>query len=226
MKLKFSILLFMLSLYSFHGISQLNFTVAFNGGYALAGDNNQMLADFNEINKDNVTDQFKPLKFMSGLDLGFRYNVDFSAISIGYSSMRRKRSANQLLDENTALNTTLNYSMGTYYIGVETGTNRVRLGTNIGWRNVKIKSTIGTSTDLETIVQERNWVSKFYLNIFARGNDISSIALRPYFDFAWGKTGLSPASNRLFDQPNDGINDNFHVIGLSIVFYNGPQNNY
>lgn len=225
MKLKFSIIVLMITLLSFEGMSQLNFTVAFNGGYTLSSNNNQMLKDFNRINTDSITDAFKPLKFMSGLDLGFRYNVDYSAFTIGYSTMRRKRSANQLTDASTVLNTTMNYSMGTVYMGFETGTNKVRLGSTIGYRNVKIKSTIGTSSDFETIVEQRNWVSKFYLSFFARGNDISSIALRPYFDFAWGGTNLDPAYDRLLSvKPN--ASDNFHMIGLSIVFFNGPQNNF
>jgi len=225
MKLKVSIIVLMISLLSYEGMSQLNFTVAFNGGYTIASNNNQMLKDFNRINADSITDAFKPLKFMTGLDLGFRYNVDYSAFTIGYSTMRRKRDANQLTNASTVLNTTMNYSMGTVYLGFETGTNKVRLGSTIGYRNTKIKATIGSSSDFETIVQERNWVSKFYLNFIARGNDISSIALRPYFDFSWGGTNLDPAYDRLLSI-SPGVSDNFHMFGLSIVFFNGPQNNF
>jgi len=222
MKLKISLLTLFVVLFSFKGEAQLNFTVAFDGGYVLAPNNNQMLKNFNNVNSETVTDQFKSLKFMTGLELGFRYNVDFSAFTFGYSTMRRKRTANQIIEDDV-LGTELNYSMGTYYLGVETGSSRVRLGTSIGRRSVKIKSTIGVTNDLEQIVKEANWISKFYMTFAARGNDISSIAIRPYFDFAWGGTNIRDAYDRLLNQaPN--VRDNFHVIGLSIIFYNGPQN--
>jgi hypothetical protein len=65
--------------------AQINFTVAFDGGYALADQNNQMLRNFNNVNSENITDEFGSLRFMSGLELGFRYNFDNSAFSVGYS---------------------------------------------------------------------------------------------------------------------------------------------
>jgi len=223
MKLK-ALILLSLFLFGFGQVkAQLNFVVGYNAGSVLQSENNKILQQFNSLNNTTITEPFKELKFLTGLELGFRYNFNPVALTMGFSTMRRKRSSTQLLPLDQVSKNILNYSFGTYSVGVETGLEKIRIGTSMGFRRVKIKSKIGSTSDFETLVSRGNWVSKFYLTIAARGNDFNSIAIRPYFDFAWNETIINELNSHLGITPAI-RKDPFHTFGVTIIFYNGPQN--
>ncbi len=203
------------------GIAQANFVVGFNGGYTLAGNNNKIFQTYNS-NTANLTEELKDLKFLYGLELGFSYRTGLSAVTVMYQNSRRRRTAKGITPDDVLFTNTLNYVMSSYAVGFEAGPKNLNVGVTIGSRTVKVKSKIGSSSDFKTLDKERNWVSKFYINIGARGNDNNSLALRPYFEYAWGGTDISNVNNAL-NGNNPSIMDRFHVIGLSMIFYNGPQ---
>lgn len=222
MKLKVSLVLGLCFMFLVSLNAQINITVGLNGSYTLAETNNRILRGFNTINSATISEKMKELKFVSGLELGLRYGTENGAVTAGYTTSRRKRSAVQVLDTDEIIDTEINYSFGTYYVGFEMGASRFKIGSNIGRRKTKLKGRIPGSSEFEVLDSDSQWVSKFYFDIGARGNEISRISLRPYVDFAWGATDISNTAKELNDI--DGVaRDNFHMFGLAIVFFNGPQ---
>ncbi len=204
---------------------QMNFVIGFNGGAILSGDNNVLLNRFNTANSQELVEPFKQLRFMPGLEMGLRYNYEFVATSVFYSNQRMRRSSEVRVGSDDVASNTINYSMGTVWVGLDFGLNNIRIGSCLGSRLTKVKSQIGTTSSFETIESQRNLVSKFYINIIARGSSTSSFVFRPYFDFAWGKTNLDNLKDSIGLQQGS-YNDAFHVFGVSLLFQNGPQPNY
>lgn len=203
------------------GYSQTNIVVGFNGGYTLASNNNNVLGAYNNIN-NNLTEEFKDLRSIYGIELGLTYRTGWTAVTMMYQNSRRKRTARGILDDDTVFENSLNYIMSSFAVGLELGPRNLNLGMTLGARNVNIKNRQVAAGDFRTIDKDWNLVSKFYLNIGARGNSNNSLALRPYFEFAWGGTDISNLNSSLIGiKPT--ITDRFNMIGISLIFYNGPQ---
>ena len=202
-------------------LGQSNLLVGFNTGFVLAERNNSLIDEYNL--RSEVDESLEHLKFISGFELGYQYGNDVSAITLSFSYLRKETKGTELNIDDETLNRRIQYSFLSFATGGEFGSERVRLGANLGYRISKFNSSLGTSVDYKNIVSEGNWVSKLYLQYKFGGSAQTCFAIRPYFELAWGSTNFTALRNELIDQNSQIYQQKFHTFGISFLFINGPQ---
>lgn len=194
--------------------------VGFNSALAASGSNNEILKSYNL--KSNVTETINPLRLNSGFELGYLYGNDVAALTLSFGYNRKESSGMETNLNGDILERKLQYNFISYSAGAEIGAEDFRLGGTIGYRRSRIKSSLG-DVDLTSLVSEGNMVSRLYLMYRFKGSGLTSLAIRPYIDFAWSPTNVTALQNELTGTNTAIYQDKFQMFGLSLLFINGAQ---
>lgn len=215
----------------FLGISadaQLNIKIGYGLGRVSAPVNNTLLSSYNDIQSQNLSDSlslpFKSLSFLNGLEVGLRYKFSpNSGFELSWQGLSKSRMAVGEINNQTLFQKELFYRFRRYMLSYQSDFNGIGMGVGIGWNRVTIKDRIANSDFKETIVSQNQWVSKINLSFNFKSSDALVFSIQPFYQFS-----LSPIQlDRLFNELNvslpDNTEDGFNMIGISFVFYNGPQ---
>jgi len=220
---------FLFSFFVIHSLNaQINIKIGYNAGFASADVNNNILEEFNEIKRGELSDSlsipFKGLNFMHGLDLGIRFKfTKSSAFELGWQNLSRSREAVGEINEVSLFQQELFYSFNQFYASYQSNFNGYGMGVGLGYNTVKIQDRIASSDFKETVIREGQLFAKINLSFYFKSSSSVSFAIQPYYQFSLADINLQPLQSELgLTQSNDS-NESFNIFGISFVFYNGRQ---
>ncbi|NNL93123.1 MAG: hypothetical protein HKO66_12865 [Saprospiraceae bacterium] len=208
--------------------SQINVKIGYGLGILNVGDNNDILAEFNEIKSAELSDSlsipFKGLKSIHGIDVGLRLKFsENSAIELSWANLAKSTKAIGEINETDLFRQELFYSFNQYYISYQSLFDRYGLGVGIGTNKVKIKDRIGGSEFKETVVSQHQLFTRINLSIYFQSKKTVSFAIQPFIQIPLSDINLSSLRNELKLPADSNASDSFKMIGISFIFYNGRQ---
>lgn len=222
MQIKHTLLLLILSC-TFSMSAQLNFSVGYNLGVLDVAEHDALLQDYN-ANKAWLAKGLDNLNTTNGLILGARQKWDFVSLAFAWKSNFARTRANGT-EPNTDANfeRTLNYRHNVLSLGLGLHFGKVGLGATIDRNNFQTKWDGTDITNAIIGVDESFMSNQFYVSYEFEGNDVMSIAIRPYYQLAWSSFGLESLANQL--EIPDSSNKSFDAsnFGVQIIFYNGKH---
>lgn len=200
--------------------SQLNFSVGFTSGRASSDEIRSIFKEYNEA--QNFEEELGSLVWLNGVNLGFRRKYENMAVYIGWTNLRRTKSGFKEMD-NGLFEKDLKFTMNTYELGLENYIGFFAYGFSLGQRTLNIKTPIAASDKDRVVSSDSQWISRFHFSLNSGGGSFSSIALKPFIEFAWQDNDLNDLNDELLPPKVINISDRIHLVGVSIIFYNGSQ---
>ena len=203
---------------------QLNFKVGYSFGYTNMNDANRIHQAYNE-SKPGIVEVLKEIHWMHGIEVGVRQKWESVGVEISYQNIGRDRSAIGLeLDEST-FEKTLFYGARTYSLALENYFGPFGYGASIGRTKMKVSTDIeGISRTKRPLMSDANLSSQFYLLLSAPGTKTVSLTIKPYISINWGGFDLSNLEPELKVDTGLDLSDiQPTFFGVSLLFYNGPQ---
>ena len=205
---------------------QFNLKIGYTTDYLTNSRSNSIFENHLKLNPWLEND-FKKFNFSRGLQLGFRFKQDVLAIDGYWERLKNSVDAFGTNLEQQYISNELEYVFDRFGIGLEFHGKYLGIGTNVNYETTKIKEISGGRDSKISIVNESNFGNKIYLIISTKGSKATSVSLQPYIQIPWKKIRLDDLHYFLnLPTPLDGnfSQKNYH-LGISIFFYNGPQNN-
>jgi len=203
---------------------QTNFKVGYSFGYSNMNDANRVHQAYND-SKPGIVEVLKNIHWMHGIEVGVRQKWESVGIEISYQNLGRDRSAIGLeLDEST-FEKTIFYSTRTYSFALENYFGPFGYGASIGRTKMKVSTDIeGISGTKRPLTSDGNLSSQFYLLLSAPGTKTVSLTIKPYVSFNWGGFNLTNLESELKVDTGLDLSDiQPTFFGISLLFYNGPQ---
>ncbi len=211
--------------------AQLNIKVGYSLGYALAPTNDQIISTYNVNNtNDPLFDDYiemDRLGLMNGITLGFRYTTDVGAIELGWEQLGKTRSSTGFSvplppQQPTAYPYEVSYSANMFMLTYENRFGIYGVGSTIGYNYLTIKAPARNADENATIEKGNQLFARFHVSLNITGNTAVAIALKPFFQLPLSSISLQKFADHLSVESTN-IDESFRYIGLSLVFYNGPQ---
>jgi hypothetical protein len=208
-------------------VSQTNIKVGYNARFLQSNVANDIFSRFNE-RQPMLEQGFTNIGTLSGLELGFRYKFStYFAAELSYVTTNPKRNIAIIENPNGGFtNVRWNTSMKDYSASIETYFSRgLGLGSSIGFTNVKFTQTLTGLRRPREELSDFFHFGKIYM-IFEVFSSKMSLCVKPYYYFPLSTVNLTVMDQKLNPSlaPDPaGYNEKFRALGISLVFYNGPQ---
>ncbi len=223
-KLPLILLLAIYFLSTTYSFSQLNLKVGYTLDYSQYSINNRIFQDYNESNPW-LTSSFNRVHFSHGVQFGVRLKKDFIALDLNWERVRNDKKAIGISDGGIQLSKELNYTLNRFSAGVEAYNKFFGLGANINYSQFSIKSPSASNIGDKDIVKSTDFGNKVYLILSTPGLNTVSFSIQPFIQIPWTGPNLFDLNNFLGNAPRlKSYNQNNLHFGLSLIFYNGPQN--
>lgn len=205
-----------------YGFGQVNIKIGYNLGILNPQINNQILADFDDLNNDLLEIPLGDLHVMHGIGFGFRYKIDSYALELSWDNYSQSKNGIGETSNGGFFQQELFYSMNQFSFGFENYFGVFGLGSAVVWNKVKIKDRIANSDSKKTLVSENQLNLKINASYNFRNKRMVGLSLKPFVQI--------PLSNISLDNLADELNVNapdqeesFLIWGISFIFYNGKQ---
>lgn len=225
MYLKKSLSSFCFTLCVITGIyGQLNFKVGYSFGYTAMKDANTIHQAYND-SKPGIVELMKDIHWMHGIEVGVRRKWESVGLELSYQNLGRDRTAIGLEADDSAFEKTLFYSTRTYAFALENYFGPFGYGASIGSTRMKVQTDIaGINSTKRPLMSDASLSSQFYLLLSAPGTKTVSLTIKPYVSVNWGGFNLSALEPELNVDTGLDLSDiNPTFFGISLLFYNGPQ---
>lgn len=209
--------------------AQVNIKIGYSVAQSFPKVNNQFIADLNHV-RSQAFDDFTPMKdlgFMYGITLGVRYgigigNLEFSweRLSIDRKSIGIDRPT--VIQQATASPYEISYSFNQLFVTYESRFGILGIGSSVGVNRVGISAPTTNSDDKDRLLSESQIMSRFHVSLNFEGNSSVAISLKPFIQIPLTDIDLSPAID-ILDTATTEKKETFPLVGLSLIFYNGPQ---
>jgi hypothetical protein len=167
------------------------------------------------------------LHFMNGVQIGLRLKTNALAFEAGWERMNRNRKAFGLNPLTSTVETEeLSYYINTYFLGLNMYAGRYGMGAQLNVSNYKIQSLEQESETKLTYLKETGINTRFNVAYRITTYYYFSAYLKPFVQVPFGNINLKPFGEKLI--PNgvgqiSNYDQKFWFYGISLVFYNGPQ---
>ena len=207
--------------------AQLNIKVAYSLNFLNSKVNNSILNNFNERNDWlGEEGEFKNWRSLHGLSLGLLYRTEFFGFEAYYTNRVNKLEArgNDPLISG-GFEGDLFYKLNSWTLGYEVYYSFFGLGATLDWSKFKLNYEINNDNNIRKLINNDFLSSKFYFILQLPGNEVISLAIKPFVQIPWGSIdfrGLDEALN----PGGSGLNDYQERVvsfGISFVFYNGKN---
>lgn len=206
--------------------SQVNVRVGFTSQYTPALTNNMIFDVYNE-DRPWLEKKMPKLHFMNGVQLGLRLKTNALAFEAGWERMNRNRTAFGLNPQTSKVETEeLSYYINSYFVGLDMYTGRYGMGAQINFSNFKIQSLEQASETKLTYMQDAAINVRFNLAYRISTYYYFSAYLKPFVQVPMGSIDLKPFGEKLIPNAVGQISNydqQFWFYGISLIFYNGPQ---
>ena len=219
----FALLVFVFVSGAYQANGQLNIKMGYTMNYGQNEVNNKL---FDNYNKNNLwlSEEFKPLRFLNGIQAGIRYKQEFVGIDVYYERIFGDRGSSGINLEGVAKTNELKYAFSRFGIGLELYNKYFGVGANTYYETLSIKSQITELESDQKIVSDGNFGNKLYLIFNSIGNDRVSVSLQPYAMLPWTSSNLFNLETHLRIPSNlITYNQSNFQYGISLILYNGPQ---
>lgn len=217
------ILFFGLGLLTLSG--QANIKVGYSLGYTPLKSVNKIHQAYN-LAKPGLVEPLKDVHWMHGIEIGARYKWDNVGFELSYNNLGREREAKGLDANDAVFDQSLTYSMRTISIALENYFGFFGYGVSLGTSKFRLQTNIpGINTSKANLTSSRSLSSSVYFLIAAEGNKTVSLTIKPYVILPWGSYDFSPLPGELevADTSIDLSKVTPRFFGVSLIFYNGPQ---
>jgi len=209
-------------------MTQVNVKIGYNTGFVNGKVNNEILTEFNELKKGELSDSlsipFKGLSFVHGLNLGLRLKFsENSAFEVNWQNLSRSREAVGEINDVSLFKQELFYSFNQLYMAYQSDFNGYGMGVGLGYNKVKIKDRIAGSDFKETVINDSQLFARINLALYFESSSSVSFSIQPYYQFSLADINLNPLKTELGLPSNESVSDPFNMFGVSLVFYNGRQ---
>lgn len=225
MYLKNYLLSFLVAVISTSALSaQLNFKVGYSFGYAAMNDVNTVHQAYNE-SKAGIVEVLKDINWMHGVEVGVRQKWESFGMELSYQNLGRDRNAIGLEADGSAFEKTIFYSTRIYSFALENYFGPFGYGASIGRSKLRVSTNIpNIDSTKRPITNDGNLSSQFYLMLSAPGTRTVSLTIKPYVTINWGGFNVSELESELEVDTSVDLSDiNPTFFGISLLFYNGPQ---
>lgn len=228
--LKFSLLIIILSTVSQGLNAQINIKVGYSIGFLQSKVSDEILKEFNTRNDWLGNEgEFGNWRSIHGLSMGLLYRSRIFGIEISYNNKLNKieaRGNDPLLNSRFEgdIQFKVNSLSAAYelYIGETLG-----IGASLDWTTFKASYEINNDNNVDQLIKQDGLSSHFYGIINLSGNEIISLAIKPFIQVPWVDWDFTNLDRALNPNGSSIQNHEERVInfGFSIIFYNG-RNNY
>lgn len=224
---KYMILAFVI-FHSSDNNAQINVKIGYGTAIVGAKVNNEILNDFNARKRGELTDSlsipFSGLGFVHGLNLGLRYKFsENSGFEVNWQNLTRSKEAIGEIDNSSLFQQELFYSFNQFYLAYQSEFSGFGMGVGLGYNRVRIKDKIANSDFKQTILNQNQLFAKINLSIYFKSSETISFSLQPFIQIPLDDINLNPLKSALDLNTNGDALEGFKMIGLSFIFYNGPQ---
>jgi len=210
--------------------AQANLRISYDLSYFQSSVNQELTEAFNTQNSFVADGKaLRPLNFVNGLSMGVAYKTTYSRFELGYSTAFRTRES---FGEKPAMgsepassfSTTMRYRLSGVYLNAEIVLNKFGAGVRLASDGLQMKSDIVGSSNDKIITNQRLYSISPFLNFqLYQGNSVS-VHLRPQVKFYLQGLNHSEIYQFLDLESPQNLVDRPYSIGVSLIFYNGPQN--
>ena len=218
-----SLVLFLIVIGAFNlSHSQINVKIGYVPAYGSFSDINSLLDQYNLENANNIEAPFNSLKFIHGIDVGFRYKVGSVGFEFDWINMNRERDALLFFPNSDSFDTRLyKFTLNSFSFNINSYFNKVGFGAGIYSQKLNINREIASNK--LALVSENSYALDLHLNFRVQSSNIVSFVIKPYYRLPLGSYNLEPFANDLLDQAYALGDGKMAFLGMSIIFYNGKQ---
>lgn len=200
--------------------SQLNVKIGYNASFPSFAQTNQLLEAYS-VPDQEITDPFKTLSFMHGIQLGARYRMGNVGILAGWERVARNRSALSFKSQGEVFTTrTYDFSLSGFHFGFENYFGRFGYSTSLHAMNYNISRQV-SSNNLQ-LVSDTNWNLRMSLIWILQESDLVSVSIQPYYQFNLSDYNIAPFASDI-GSSSTSSGESIKTFGISFVFYNGRQ---
>lgn len=204
--------------------AQLNLGVGFSAASIYAGDNNNILQEYNQINEQALEQTFSDLKLMTGVFVSLRYKLERVAFEVSWENLERDINSVLVFDDKTGQVNNLYYNLTSTSLGVENHIHRFGYGAALSSRLFSIKSDILNTDFTRKIDRQREFSTKLYLMYTIQKSRLISLQLKPFIQIPLGSYTLNGLEEELQTTTTaQERSTSPFLFGLTLVFYNGPH---
>jgi len=196
--------------------AQFNSKVGYSAMYLNMDKVEDIFQAYSAANQENLAEELSAFTFTHGLELGARYRVGNLSFEFGLISGQgeTKATAND--------GTELRYkaSMFDYHFNLVQHIKNFGFGAGVTNQKVRLRKYNAITSKFDNITEEKQWGARVFVQIEVPSR-IVSFAIRPYYQFSFDSYATDALANDLSVAQVG--NQDLHIYGLSVLFFNGRQ---
>ncbi len=202
---------------------QFNSKVGYSGAYVGFDQLNSLFDSYDEQNKAWLENNLSGIHTIHGLEIGGRYRVSGLGFEIGLVSGSGKASAIGVSpDTGTKKEIEWKASLFDIHFNITQYFGNIGLGLGVVRQKLKLRELNSITDDFVDVTDQKNWNGKVFLQMEVPSKNVSFV-LRPYYQFSLDPYDIQDVATALEVSATDGTSQDVQMIGLSILFFNGPQ---
>lgn len=203
--------------------AQFNLKIAYTLDYINHQPLNQIFSDYNAVNPW-LDKQLSNLNFSNGVQFGFRYKSNFVALDGHWERMKNSKEISGNSPDGITINKELDILFNRFSLGLEGFNKYFGVGANVNYLLTSVNEDSNDNT--VNILKDNTFGNKVYLIFSSTGRNNMSMSIQPYVQIPWNAINYTALNSYLLGNMSNpiGIGRNYHA-GISLVFYNGPQDN-
>lgn len=212
--------------FTFFAHAQLNMKVGLSLGVVDDAFENEIIERYN-LENDWLTQELDQLRFMPGIDLGFRYRFDGVAFDLSWKNKFQNLDGEGVDPAtNAEFVRDLFYTINSYSAGLDFYIKNFVFGGSIDRMTYAVKSKNTGDSDRRITVRDFTWGSHFFIGYEIETSSKLSLSLRPFVQMTWQDVNLFGVEEELFPETGADVadfNTNFRQFGIMLLFYNGRK---
>ena len=219
-----------IGLFNTNAHSQINVKVGYSLSFLQSKVNDEIIEEFNTRNDFLGKDgSFNKWRSAHGLSLGLYYRSRIFGFELSYNNKINKveaRGSDPLTNGRFErdIQYKINSLSAAYELFVSEG---LGLGASLDWTTFKMNYEVNNDNNNELLTKQEGLSSNFYVVLNLPGNEIISLAIKPFVQIPWTSWDFKPLDETLNPNGSSITNHKERVLnfGIQFVFYNG-RNNY
>ena len=215
------LLLHSILLLSMPVFGQLNLKAGYCLSFLDAPEHDAVIEMYNASQGSTLTNPFKSLDLLHGLDLGIEYHWESFALEAGWRTKRNRQESTGLQSQQSFKNK-LTWSMSSFYGGIVQYLGPIRISASLDYNYTRTKLDFDKPAILNTL-KDTGWGSTFSLGYVLNGSGGISLVFAPYAQFNWAKYDLSQLQATLLEFVDSAQTEDYFNYGFTLYFLNGPR---
>lgn len=206
--------------------AQFSLKVGYNLGSTNPVVTNGIIERFNE-NNSFYADPLEEFRWLSGFDLGVRYQNEYIAAELSWGNKYNRQFAegtNPATDDDEFREIFLRF--GSYSFGLESLIGSVGFGSTIDLNRASFRTRDTDESRKSRVLAETGFSSNFFLSYHFEASETTSFTFRPYVQVPWKGVNLFELEEELNPEFASTANRDDYVerylnFGIQIIFFNG-----